>query len=69
MDILARCGVDGVDVAVADGFEDQAAPVRGEDAAEGSKRHLGDDLLIQLVPGRGSEFLVLEYLLRSQVLR
>jgi len=32
--VLARCGVDGVDVAVAGGFEDETFPVCGEDAPD-----------------------------------
>ncbi len=68
MRILARCGVNGVDIAVAGGFEDEAFPVRGEDAPQSPQGQLGDDLLVELVPGRSGEFLVLEFLLRDQVL-
>lgn len=69
MRILARCGVDGVDIAVAGSFEDETFPVHGEDAPERPQCHLGDDLLVELVPGRRGDFLVLEFLLRAQVLR
>ena len=49
--ILARCGVDGIDVAVAGSREDETSAVRGEDAPQGAQRHLGDHLLVDLVPG------------------
>src|SRR5581483_12276864 len=62
-------GVGGVDIAVAGGFENETFPVRGEDTPQGAQRHLGDNLLVELVSGRCGELLVLELLLRDQVLR
>ena len=50
--VLARCGVDSVDIAVAGGPEDKTFPVRGEDAPERAQCHLSDHLLVELVPGR-----------------